>query len=122
MKPDLLAVLKCFQKHNSMIVNNYKKDNDPNPYFMRSSESGEDAVFDIMNAVEKNGLPDHDRPEHVDRRFYQAAQTEAAASLRMGRPWDSARSPRKMSPLSLAATARSLRLGLDRHDPDRYAA
>ncbi len=54
---------------------------------MRNSETGEDAVFDIINALERNGLPDHDRPEHVDRRFYPAAQKEASTSLLQGRPW-----------------------------------
>ncbi len=70
-----------------MIDVHYKKNNDPNPLLIRNSETGEDAVFETMTALERNGLPGYDRPERVDRRYYQAAQREAVASLQLCRPW-----------------------------------
>jgi hypothetical protein len=89
MTQDIFNVLKNFEKHSNdmFAVHHSKEKGDPTPFLLRSSESGEDAVFDITNALDKNGLPDHDRPEHVDRRFYQAAQKEAVATLQLGRPW-----------------------------------
>ena len=54
---------------------------------MRNADPGEGTVFDITHALEKHGLPDHDRPEHVDPQIFQAAQREADESFALGRHW-----------------------------------
>ena len=54
---------------------------------MRDDEACEDSILDIVNALGKSGVPMHDRPEHVDRKFYLAAHREAVSAIQLGRPW-----------------------------------
>ncbi len=84
-------------------------DDDPNPLRMRNADPGKGTVFDITHALEKHGLLDHDRPERVGPRIFQAAQREADESFALGRPgW---RTSPTSFPARLAAAMRPTRRG-----------
>mgnify|MGYP002804225382 CR=1 FL=1 len=85
---DAMVVAQAgFERQSEIMAVRYKRNKESSPLLMRSDAASEERVLDILNSLSRNGLPSFDRPQHIGRRYYEAAHREASAAVQPRRPW-----------------------------------